>query len=1168
MKKILALITAIMLAISCMGVSFAEETEAPEVSVTVEAPAAEETPAPAKEETPVVEETLAEKEPEQPAQEAPAAEQTVEEQTTEEVPVVEQSVEEQPVEEAQAAEQSVEEQPAEEAPAVEQPVEEQPAEEAPAAEQPVEEQPVEEAPAAEQPVEEQPADEALAAEQPVEEQPAEETPAAEQPVEEQPAEEAPAAEQPATEEPADEAPAEEQPEEEAKHFVSGYVYVPAETKLYNSDSGRGVYGVVSNGNTVYAEISKTAEDPAEDWVRLTFSENGDVAHAFVCVSKVRVQSVEFVDDMLEEAKENKESVWLGETLINALAFVREEAAEEVTEIVPEATVEEETVETVPEVTVEDETTATVPEVIVEETVEEVLPEETELPEVIETAENVSSADENSVIVTAEKMTEVAADTDAASQDAPDEAEQETVTADAADTEESACVEISEADENTAEAPVDPEIAENAKAVYFNEEDVFTTAAIQKAEILTQPVNFYGSLGDTIVFSVEAQGDGLTYVWKSRTKGRTAWSNAKMTGKDTSSMTGELTAERLNYEYACQITDKYGNTVMTDAVWMAIYTPIEITVQPSDVETAAGETTEFAVQADGCGLTYGNTVTTDTVCMLTGAQPDGPKILTQPVNYTGSMGEVATFTVEAQGDGLTYRWMYRLKGKTAWTTAGMDGALTASTSGEINTTRLKNEYCCEITDKYGTKILTDIVCMELGAQPVELKILTQPVNYIGNVGDTATFSVEAQGDGLTYCWKFRAKGSTKWANAGMDGKLTATMSGEMTVDRLKNEYCCEITDAYGTKVLTDIVCMEVGTEPTKLLILTQPMNGYGSIGDTIEFAVEAQGDGLTYVWKSRTKGRTAWSNAKMTGKDTAIMTGELTAERLNYEYACQITDMYGNTVMTDAVCMKLYTPVVITEQPQDMIAVAGDEVSFSVTAEATDAELLGITYYWEYRLNGTDEWTDAECDTNTYTFVADRTDDGLMVRCTVIDAFGVSAVSDEAVLSIPFIELVSCEVTGPSEVTLKTETNITACAFNVYEGKESAETLAGTYETAEMTVTGLTLGQHVFRVDCVKDGKVIASCEVSTPVLCTITEVDDLVYELYEKNGSMYLAVIAYNGTASTLEVPATVEGYTVNKIGEGAFEGNTTLTAIDLPDAIEVIGARAFKGCSNLKSMN
>ena len=64
-----------------------------------------------------------------------------------------------------------------------------------------------------------------------------------------------------------------------------------------------------------------------------------------------------------------------------------------------------------------------------------------------------------------------------------------------------------------------------------------------------------------------------------------------------------------------------------------------------------------------------------------------------------------------------------------------------------------------------------------------------------------------------------------------------------------------------------------------------------------------------------------------------------------------------------------------------------------------------------------------------------------------------------------------------------------------------------------------------------------------------------------------MVVVGYEGTNSSFVVKAEVNGVAVTKIGESAFEGNTNLVSIDLPDTITVIGKRAFANCSNLSKM-
>ena len=73
---------------------------------------------------------------------------------------------------------------------------------------------------------------------------------------------------------------------------------------------------------------------------------------------------------------------------------------------------------------------------------------------------------------------------------------------------------------------------------------------------------------------------------------------------------------------------------------------------------------------------------------------------------------------------------------------------------------------------------------------------------------------------------------------------------------------------------------------------------------------------------------------------------------------------------------------------------------------------------------------------------------------------------------------------------------------------------------------------------------------------------------YEKLTDTTLIVSSYVGTESSIVIPTSpIDGFTVTEIGESAFEGNTVLESITLPDTITIIHKRAFAGCSNLREM-
>ena len=83
----------------------------------------------------------------------------------------------------------------------------------------------------------------------------------------------------------------------------------------------------------------------------------------------------------------------------------------------------------------------------------------------------------------------------------------------------------------------------------------------------------------------------------------------------------------------------------------------------------------------------------------------------------------------------------------------------------------------------------------------------------------------------------------------------------------------------------------------------------------------------------------------------------------------------------------------------------------------------------------------------------------------------------------------------------------------------------------------------------------------------VTEIvaNDVCYSIIDEKT---VSIKSYSGSAAALVIPQEIEGYTVVAVGDSAFENNTTLTSIDLPDTIEVIGKRAFANCTSLSEMN
>lgn len=65
-----------------------------------------------------------------------------------------------------------------------------------------------------------------------------------------------------------------------------------------------------------------------------------------------------------------------------------------------------------------------------------------------------------------------------------------------------------------------------------------------------------------------------------------------------------------------------------------------------------------------------------------------------------------------------------------------------------------------------------------------------------------------------------------------------------------------------------------------------------------------------------------------------------------------------------------------------------------------------------------------------------------------------------------------------------------------------------------------------------------------------------------------VTITKYTGTESTVILPSTINSWPVTKIGEDAFQDNTTITSVTIPDSVTEIGSNAFAGCTNLTSVN
>ncbi|MCM1525427.1 MAG: leucine-rich repeat protein, partial [Ruminococcus sp.] len=90
----------------------------------------------------------------------------------------------------------------------------------------------------------------------------------------------------------------------------------------------------------------------------------------------------------------------------------------------------------------------------------------------------------------------------------------------------------------------------------------------------------------------------------------------------------------------------------------------------------------------------------------------------------------------------------------------------------------------------------------------------------------------------------------------------------------------------------------------------------------------------------------------------------------------------------------------------------------------------------------------------------------------------------------------------------------------------------------------------------------SSLELLTPTKVVVPVSSDFQYTI--SNG---VTITKYTGSYPNIQIPDTIEGYAVTKIGVNAFYNNKSLASVTMPDSITSIGDYAFSGCKTLSKV-
>ncbi|HEY2951833.1 MAG TPA: lamin tail domain-containing protein, partial [Verrucomicrobiae bacterium] len=295
----------------------------------------------------------------------------------------------------------------------------------------------------------------------------------------------------------------------------------------------------------------------------------------------------------------------------------------------------------------------------------------------------------------------------------------------------------------------------------------------------------------------------------------------------------------------------------------------------------------------------------------------PAIVTQPQNQSAAIGQTVVFNVAADGPPpLFYQWSQN------------GGAILGATGSSLVLTNVQSaqagNYTVVVFNDAGSAA-SAVAHLTVVRPPT---ILTQPVNQSVFPGSNGTFSVTASGNGiLRYQWRFNGT-NIPGATAASYVVLNAQPVHE-------GDYTVMVTDGEGpalsavarlTLVLHPIFTLQP-TNRTAIVKLGVPTN--------VTFSASAvSSTPVRYLWR--------FNGTNILDATNSSLTVSNVQESSAGDYAVVATDNFGPLASSNATLTVLLFPA-ITVQPQPAVltVVAGDTVTFSVSATGT----LPLSYRW-------------------------------------------------------------------------------------------------------------------------------------------------------------------------------------------------------------------------------
>ena len=388
------------------------------------------------------------------------------------------------------------------------------------------------------------------------------------------------------------------------------------------------------------------------------------------------------------------------------------------------------------------------------------------------------------------------------------------------------------------------------------------------DIKTDPTSRAVDAGADVDFTVEATGDIAGFQWQKKVGDN--WTSMTDGNGVSGATTKELTLSGVQLDdsvnYRCVATSKRNTMLESGTATLSVF---DITTQPESTKSA-------------------------------------------------EVGATVTLLVAASGDVKSYQWEKEVNG--SWTViSGATGA-TLQLSNVMGSDA--GSYRCVITSERKTTATSNAAVLTV--LPA-LAFTTNPTDALVESGKTASFAVQAAGDGVTYQWQRKNPGSD-WTD--MTGATGATLElGAVSEGDDGSLFRCVAKSSLGTVKTSTEAKLTVVSAPA---ITLQPQSLRVAVGQDASFTIEATGYDLRYQWQARTE------NGFVDCPDGQTPTLTLKARKLADDgsvYRCVVRSGFGTELVSDEVTLSV---LALPDLPE-----TGDSSRLGLWAALCAACVLGL-----------------------------------------------------------------------------------------------------------------------------------------------------------------------------------------------------------------------------------